>query len=171
MIDERRLVGPEALTRDHDTADFDCGIDSLNDYLKSQALPDQAAGKSRSYVILSDERVVGYFSLAAASIESEDATARAGKGQGRQAIPGILLGRLGLDVGLHDKGLGESLLMEALRKSLAAAETIGARVVLAHALDARARAFYLKYGFEPSPCHELLVMILMKDVRKNLLPE
>lgn len=168
MTDER-IVGPEALTRSHDAEEFDCGKASLNDYLKKQALADQAAGKSRSYVIVSDERVFGYFSLAAASVEPQDATARASKGQGGQAIPAVLLGRLGLDVSLHCKGLGEALLVEALKRLLAAAETIGARVVLAHALDEQARAFYLNFGFEQSPCHELLVMILMKDVRRSLL--
>ena len=65
-------------------------------------------------------------------------------------------------------GVGEALLVEALARSLAAAEVIGARVVLVHAKDETARGFYERYGFEPSPTDALHLMMLMKDVRKSL---
>jgi hypothetical protein len=60
--------------------------------------------------------------------------------------------------------LGEALLIDALRRCAAAAESIGARVVLVHAVDARARSFYERYGFEASPAGPLTLMLLMKDV-------
>ncbi|MBM3147406.1 MAG: GNAT family N-acetyltransferase, partial [Actinobacteria bacterium] len=49
-----------------------------------------------------------------------------------------------------------------------AADAIGARAVLVHALDERARGFYEKYGFEPSPTDHLHMIVLMKDVRRSL---
>jgi predicted GNAT family N-acyltransferase len=162
------VFGPEPLNSDHEVDQFDCGVDSLNQYLKKRALADQAAEKSRTYVVVHGGRVIGYFTVSAGSVEPSDATPRAAKGQGRQPIPAILLGRLAVDSMEQGNHLGEALLLEALKKSMGAADTIGARVVLAHALDERARAFYLKYGFEQSPCHDLHVMILMKDVRKTL---
>ncbi len=152
----------------HSAEDFDCGTESLSNYLKRQALADQAAGKSRTYVILRETRVVGFFSVAAGSVEPDEATERTIKGQGHQAVPAILLGRLAVDIAEQGQGLGEALLMDAMRKSVVAAETIGARVILVHAIDERARGFYLKYGFEQSPTHELHLMILMKDARATL---
>lgn len=161
------IVGPEPLTSAHQVDEFDCGTESLNDYLKNRALSDQSAGKSRTYVIARGGLVIGYFSLASSIVEPVEATVRAAKGQGKQAIPAILLGRLAVDRVEQGHGLGEALLVEALRKSIAAAEIIGARVVLVHAINDGAKDFYLKYGFEQSPCHELLVMMLMKDVRRS----
>lgn len=163
------ITGPAPLTAGHRIEDFDCGIGSLDDYLKRRALPDQAAGKSRTYVILRGDQVVGFFSVAAGSVEPDAATARAIKGQGNQAVPAILLGRLAVDLAEQGNGLGEALLIEALRKSVVAADTIGARVVLVHAANDKARSFYLKYGFEPSPTHDMHLMLLMKDARKSLM--
>ena len=152
----------------HSVEGFDCGIESLDNFLKRRALTDQAAGKSRTYVILRDNQVVGFFSVAAGSVEPDEATQRAIKGQGHQAVPAILLGRLAVDITEQGQGLGEALLMDALRKSVTAAETIGARVILVHAIDERARGFYLKYEFEQSPTHDLHLMMLMKDARLTL---
>ena len=162
------VFGPEPLDSSHCVDEFDCGVQSLDDYLQLRALGDQSAGKSRTYVIVRDAKAVGYFSIASASVDPAEATERAAKGQGSQPIPAILLGRLAVDRSAQAEGLGEGLLIEALRKALSAAGIIGARVVLAHALDERARDFYLKYGFESSPCHHLHVMMLMKDIRKSL---
>jgi GNAT superfamily N-acetyltransferase len=166
-VTDEPIYGPEPLSAAHELDDFDCGVPSLNDYLKGRALPDQAAGKSRTYVIARGQRVVGYFSVAGSSIEPVEATERAARGQGNQPIPAILIGRLAVDLAERGQGWGEALLVEALGRAIAAAEIIGARVVLAHALDDTAKGFYLKYGFEPSPCHELHVMMLMKDIRKT----
>lgn len=161
------VFGPEPLGPAHQLDGFDCGVESLNEYLRRFALGDLAAGKSRTYVIARGERVVGYFSLAMSSVSLQDATERVAAGQGGQPIPAILIGRLAIDKVEQGRGFGEALLVEALRKSVAAAQIIGARAVFAHALDEHAKSFYLKYGFESSPCHDLLVMLLMKDVRKT----
>ncbi len=109
-----------------------------------------------------------YFSLAAASVEPADTTARLAKGQGRQPIPVILPGRLAVDLREQGHGLGEAMLVDALRRCARAAETIGARAVLVHAKDERARGFYARYGFEPSPTHPLHLVVLTKDVRMSL---
>ncbi|MGV8083878.1 MAG: GNAT family N-acetyltransferase [Coriobacteriia bacterium] len=162
------IFGPEPLNSKHELEGFDCGIGSLNDYLLRRASSDQRAGKSRTYVIARGRRVVGYFSIAASSIEPQNASQRAAKGQGAQAIPAVLIGRLAIDSSEKGQGLGEALLVEALRKSAVAAETIGVRVVLVDALDERAKGFYIKYGFEASPTEPHHLMLLMKDVRQTL---
>ena len=114
---------------------FDCGVPSLNTYLTDQALADQRAGKSRTLVAVRAGRVVAYFSLAAGSVDVADAPERLAKGQGRQAIPVVLLGRLAVDRGEQGRGLGSRMLLEAAARAAAAAEVIGARALLVQALD------------------------------------
>jgi predicted GNAT family N-acyltransferase len=167
-VSDEPIFGPETLGPHHELDDFDCGIHSLNDYLKRRAASDQAADKSRTYVVCCGNRVVGYFSLAAAGVEARDATGRAAKGQGAQPVPAILIGRLAVDIAERGRGIGRELLIETLVKSAHAADTIGARVVLVHAVNEHARAFYLRYGFEPSPTDPLHLMMLMKDIRRSL---
>lgn len=162
------LRGPEPLTASHEVAGFSCGIEPLDRYLSTQALADQRAEKSRTYVATRGQRVVAYFSLAAASVEPERAGRRLAKGQGRQPIPVILIGRLAVDLAEQGTGLGKAMLVEALARCAGAADTIGARAVLVHAQDDTARTFYLKMGFEPSPTNPLHLLVLMKDIRKTL---
>lgn len=159
---------PEPLRSDHDVASFACGSANLDAYLATRALGDGRAHKSRTYVAVEGVRVVGYYSLAAAGVEPEHATARARAGQGRQPVPAILLARLAVSESHQGRGLGEALLIDALRRCAAAAESIGARVVLVHVADARARTFYERYGFEASPVGPLTLMLLMKDVVATL---
>ncbi len=162
------LFGPEALTAEHDVASFDCGEPALNAYLIGHALADQRGGKSQTQVAVRGALVVAYYSLAAGSVDAADAGQRLAEGQGRQPIPVVLLGRLAVDLREQGHGLGERMLVEALARSAAAADIIGARAVVVHALNERARGFYARYGFETSPTHQLHLVLLMKDIRKSL---
>ncbi len=83
-------------------------------------------------------------------------------------MPAILIGRMAVDTAERVRGIGRELLIEALVKSAHAADAIGARVVLTHTINEHARAFYLRYGFEPSPTDPLHLMMLMKDIRRSL---
>ncbi len=162
------LSGPALLDAAHGIDAFDCGVSALNEYLAKQAFVDQRSGKSRTYAACRGDRVVAYFSLATASLVASDATERAAKGQGAHDIPAILLARFAVDLAEQARGLGSSMLVEALARCSAAAEIVGVRVVLVHAKDERARDFYLRHDFERSPANPLQLMILMKDVRKTL---
>lgn len=158
---------PEPLARHHRIDDFDCGEPALDDWLKRHALGSQAAGSARVFVTTSDgEAVVGYYALAAASVEAADAPERAAKGQPRhRPLPVVLLARLAVDRGHQGAGLGSSLLRDAMLRTLQAAEAIGIRALLIHAKHERARAWYLRCGFEPSPTDPLHLVLLMKDLR------
>ena len=90
------------------------------------------------------------------------------KGQARHPVPAVLLARLAVDASVQSRGLGSFLLRDALLRAASAAERIGIRVVLVHALDARARAFYERWGFEPSPSDPLTLQLLISDIQKTL---
>ncbi|MCP9485543.1 MAG: GNAT family N-acetyltransferase [Gaiellaceae bacterium MAG52_C11] len=115
------------------------------------------------------ETVVGYYALAAAQIVPSDATERVRKGQPTtRAVPAVLLARLAVQEDHQGAGLGQSLLRDVLRRCVVAADSIGARVMLVHAKHERAKAWYLRFGFEASPTDPLHLLMLMKDVRKLL---
>ena len=60
------------------------------------------------------------------------------------------------------------MLVDALLRAMSAADAIGARAMLVHAIDEDAVAFYRKFGFEPSPLDPKQLMLLMKDLRATL---
>ena len=62
-------------------------------------------------------------------------------------LPVTLLGRLAVDQSAKGQGLGEHLLLDALRRSLAHANQIAAMAVVVDAKDEDAAAFYRHYGF------------------------
>ena len=162
------LFAPEPLEPRHDLSAFDCGSPALNVYLSERALSDARADKSVTQVACRGDRVVAYYSLTVGSVEPMEASERLAKGQGRQAIPVVVLARLAVDRAEQGHGLGEHMLLQALARAAEAASLIGARVVLVHAKDDCARAFYLRCGFGPSPTHSLHLIMLMKDIRKTL---
>lgn len=165
------LLGPSPLDASHAVDGFDCGVAALDDYLTRWALADQKAGKSRTYVATRGRRVVAFFSLAAAGVVAADATERVARGQGSQHIPAIMLARLAVDSREQGAGIGRALLLDALARCEQAADVVGVRVVLVHAKDDRARAFFFRHDFEPSPTDPLHLMVLMKDVRATLAPQ
>jgi predicted N-acetyltransferase YhbS len=113
-------------------------------------------------------RVVGYYSLSAGSVRKEESPARIAKGLAKHPIGVILLARLAVDRSEHGAGLGKTLLLDALTRGLTAAEAIGARAILVHAIDDEAANFYKKFGFEPSPLDPKQLLLLMKDLRATL---
>lgn len=162
-----RFGDPELLDASHAVEEFDSGVDSLDIWFKKHALQAQSSGSARTHVVVDHEqhRVVGYHALAAASISQAEATRRASKGMPRHPLPAVLLARLAVDQTVQDRGLGAWLLRDAMLRALSAADEIGVRVLLVHAIDDNARAFYARHGFEPSPTDELHLQLLLKDVR------
>jgi GNAT superfamily N-acetyltransferase len=158
------LNKPVPLDATHDVSAFDCGAAPLNDYLQRFALPNQQNRSARTYVATRGRRVVGYYTLAAASASREETPARVAKGLARHPVPLILLARLAVDRGEQGKGLGAGLLKDALLRVVQAADIVGCRAVLVHAKDEAAKAFYQRFNFEPSPIDELHLYLLTKDI-------
>jgi GNAT superfamily N-acetyltransferase len=132
--------------------------------LKQFARINQAGNSTRTFVVHRSQRVVGYYSLAASSVRREKASIRGAKGQPNHPLPVILLARLALDKTEQHQGLGPALLKDALQRCRRAAGEIGARAVLVHAIDDKAKAFYRHFGFEDCAVDDLHLMLLMKDI-------
>lgn len=105
--------------------------------------------------------------MGAASVEHRELTGRIRRNM-PEPVPVMLLSRLAVDRGAQGSGLGRSLLRDTIERSVAAAEIVGVRALLVHALHDWARDFYLQYDFEPSPSDPLHLLLLIKDARAAL---
>lgn len=163
------LRPPAPLTAEHRVEAFNCGVEVLDQWLRRYALRNQQAGAARSFVVADEEHnVVGYYSLAAGSVDHVTATSRAKKGLARHPIPVMVLARLAVDRRYQGRKLGAGLLRDAILRTLAVSEQAGVRALLVHAKNDTARRFYARYGFEPSPIDPLVMMLLIKDARRVL---
>lgn len=151
----------------HDRRSFDCGNESLNEWIIKYALQNQDTTAVIHVAQTPSGRVVGYYALAAGSVSRAEAIGRVAK-DAPDPVPAIRLGRFAVHVDYQGQGLGRELLHEALLGCLSVSEEVGAKCVLVDAADARARNFYERYGFQRSPVHPHLLMLLMKDIRKVL---
>jgi GNAT superfamily N-acetyltransferase len=83
-------------------------------------------------------------------------------------IPVVVLARLAIDHHHQGQGLGRALFQDAGRRALHAAEAIGIRGLLVHALSEEAKAFYLRLGLDPSPLDPMTLMVTMADLKAAL---
>ena len=160
---------PLPIREDDDVSAFDCGEPALDDYLRLRALANHVEGASRCYVTRRDGRVVGFYALASASVERR-ATAGAVRRNMPDPIPVILLSRLAVDRSEQNIGLGKHLLRDAITRSVQAADLIGVRALLVHAINEDARCFYAAHGFDPSPTDPLHLVLLIKEARRFVDP-
>jgi GNAT superfamily N-acetyltransferase len=161
------LTAPAPLTGAHNTASFNCGQQSLDDWLKRRALANQATGASRTFVVCDTDSVRAYYALASAAVAVADAPGRFRRNM-PDPIPAVLLGRLAVDQRLHGQGIGRALFRDAALRVLAAADTIGIRGILVHAISEEARRFYHAVGFDESPLHPMTMLVTLSDLRSTL---
>lgn len=154
------------LDSSHDRTQFDCGVESLNVYLRQYALQNQRKGIVRNYVTCRGSRVVGYYSLAYGSAAQVDAPPAFGKGIGKYPIPVMILARLAVDLRERGQGLGRALLKDATLRTLQAADIAGLKAIFVQAKDDGAQRFYAKWGFIPSPGDPLQLFFPLDPLRR-----
>ena len=162
------LRPPEPLASRHDVSQFSSGAPTLDSWLRGKARLNEAKGGARTYVACEGDRVAGFYSLAASSVEKRRVSSRVGRSM-PDPVPVILLGQLAVDERYRDRRLGSDLLVDAARRCVAAAGLIGARAIIVQAIDERAAAFYAKFGFRPFSHHEPLMLILRMSEIEELL--
>lgn len=157
------LLAPETLTEAHELMDFLSGEASLDDWLKRRARANQASGASRTYVVCQDKRVIGYYALASGAITVESAPGRFERNM-PNPIPVAVLARLAVDQDWQGRGIGRGLFRDAARRVAQAADVIGIRGIVVHAISEDATNFYLALGFDPSPRESMTLMVTLSDL-------
>lgn len=160
---------PRPIEATDNTTDFDSGQESLDRYLADRALTNHLADLGRCYVCIDGdtERVLGYYTLSAVAVEHADLPGKVRR-NAPNPVPAVLMGRLAIDTKAQGSGLGRFLVRDAILSTLAAADRIGVRILLVHALHEQAATFYEKLGFRRSPTDTLHLYLLLADVRRSL---
>lgn len=162
------LLPPELLADRHDIGNFRSGETSLDDWLKRRARANQVSGASRTYVLCEGKRVIGYYALASGVVTLESAPGRFRRNM-PNPIPVAVLARLAVDSDWQGRGLGRALFRDAAQRVANAADAIGIRGIVVHALSEEAKKFYLALGFDASPSEPMTLMVTLSDVRAALL--
>ena len=161
------LSPPEPLAAGHAVEAFTSGVESLDAWLKRRALKNQATGASRTFVACEGHRVAAYYALASSNVTILEAPGRFRRAM-PDPIPVVVLGRLAVDRAYQGMGIRRGLVRDAGLRVIQAADAIGIRGLLVHALSAEARAFYEHLGFSPSPLDPMMLMITLADLKASL---
>ena len=161
---ELKLSAPAPLIATHDVSRFACGETSLDNWLRQRALKNETSGATRTYVVCSEsDEIVGYYSLAVGSIEHQFVPRNIKRNMPRP-IPVTSLARLAVDLRYAGKNIGTGMVRDALLRTRQAADIVGIRALLVHALHERAATFYRKRGFAVSPFDPLVLFLALNDV-------
>lgn len=158
----------EPLAASHNRKDFDCEEPPLNNYLRQYACQHAASNVSRTFVATSDAdpaRILGYYTLSMGSLTKTNLPIALQKKLPNFPIPIARLGRLAVDVTAQGKGMGEDLLMHALRRCIALSDEIGMLAVVVDAKHDKAKQFYLRYGFEELPELPMVLFIAASTIQ------
>lgn len=153
----------------HDRKTFDCGDAALNLYLRQFANQDQNRGLSRVYVLAEQRRIVGYYSICAYSVATDELADQARIGAYRE-LPFLLLGRLAVDQAFQGQGLGDALIIHAFKTSVEAAEKIGIFGMIVDAKDERAAGFYQRFGFKRLNTSKNRLVLPFSAIKKLVQP-
>lgn len=158
----------EPLGKKHDRAAFFCGNDSLDQYLKSQA--GQAVGKNLTavFVLTPDGKTIaGYYTLSSYAVKLDEIPEDIAKKLTRmQEIPATLLGRLARSVDFRGQGIGGTLLVDALKKTLQNSTHVASWAVIVDAKDEGAAEFYRRYGFISFPSRPNRLFLPMISIQR-----
>ena len=101
------------------------------------------------FVLLDDNQIIGFYTLSASAVNIGDLPVELIKKLPKYPlIPVALLGRLAIDKKYQGQGLGDFLLMDALKCSLQLSIQIGIMAVVVDAINESACCFYQQYGFK-----------------------
>jgi predicted GNAT family N-acyltransferase len=152
----------------HDRAAFSCEQESLDRYLKERATQEIKKRVAAVYILTPDGKTIaGYYTLSQYAIEAGELPPELIQQlhlPKYDKLPATLLGRLARSKQFKGCGLGELLLMGALKRALEHSRNIGSVAVVVDAIDENAHAFYRRYGFIDIPNRPNRLFLPMKTV-------
>ena len=150
----------ELLKENHPIKPFDCEDDDLNDFLFNKALLYQKELLATTFVIESEERILGYYSVLNDSLQlkKEDFPSKSKykkflsyliphPKRHLKSVPAVKIGRLAIDKTCKGKGLGKMIMQSLMDECIDFNKKIACRLITVDAYKG-ALTFYQKLGFE-----------------------
>lgn len=142
----------EQLVAAHDRQAFSCGNGQLDRYIKEQAGQDARRYVASTTVAVDESdltRVCGYYTLSAFSLDAGALPSELTRKLPRYPrLPAALIGRLAVSSSEKGRGLGKTLLMDALYRTYRQSpENLAVAFVVVDAIDADAVRFYRHFEF------------------------
>jgi predicted GNAT family N-acyltransferase len=135
----------------HNRAAFSCEEDPLTKYKKERANQEVAKKVAAVYILTHDGKTIaGYYTLSQYSVDAAEIPEELSNKlrlPKYQMLPATLLGRLARDIKFKGQGLGELLLMSALKRALDHGKNIASSAVIVDAKNEKAAKFYESFGF------------------------
>ncbi|HLA63934.1 MAG TPA: GNAT family N-acetyltransferase [Rhodothermales bacterium] len=157
----------ERLAAHHDRTAFDCGVESLNTFLREHARRNAKQDFSATFVAVpeGETRVLAYYAISSGHVAAELLPPDVRRRLPRYPAPVVRLGRIASDLTVRGQRLGEAMLLDALKRALAISEELGVYAVELDALSEGARRFYERYGFTPLEDDPLHLYLPMRTIR------
>jgi len=138
------------LEKNHNRKNFSCGIDDLDNYLKQNVNQDIKKRLAVCYVIADQNKeVIGYYTLSSNSIDLSDIPEDLAKSLKYAEIPVVIIGRLAIHQDYQGNKLGQTLLIDALKRIVEISALVGNHAVIVDPINTIASNFYIKLGFVP----------------------
>lgn len=141
----------EEITQQHSRKAFDCGVTELNQFLQQQARQKTAKHISKTFVACWDSAptvIIGYHTLTGYSVTTPAAHRDYKKYP--HPLSAVKLARLAVDRLQQRQGLGERLLIDAIYRTVLAAQQISAIGLFVDPMSPEVIPFYQQYGFLPA---------------------
>lgn len=139
----------ELLDKRHNRDDFNCGNEALNQFLKQTARQHIQKGISRTFVLIDTEQpdiIISFFTLTLCEVRVEKLPPKFAK-KYPSKVAGVKLARLAVDKAYQRQGIGEIMMIEAMRRAVVVAENAGGIGLFVDAKDEAAKSYYNRYGF------------------------
>ena len=161
----------EPIAKRHDRTAFDCGDHALNEFLRRHARQSHEKSGAKTFLAMDDtdnKKILGYYSIAPASIAYKNTPEIIKHGLARYEVPVFRRGRLAVDLSVQGLGLGGQLLLAAGRRCILVAAQVGGVALLIDAKNVQVAAWYASYGAISLLDKPLSLLLSFKPIHEAL---
>lgn len=152
---------------DYDYSGFDCGVDSVNNYLHVNMERGFKGSAAAPHLAVIDNEVIGYFTLASHAIEKNELRGALKASCHYRSVSAIIIGKLGIDEFYQGDGMGKWLLGKAIRIAWEHSRDVGTKLVVLNAREGT-EDFYIKAGFIQGKFDRTLFIYPLKQFENKL---
>lgn len=130
---------------------FRCGDEVVDGWAARHSASARKRGSAVVYAVYSGEAVAGFYTLSTHSVARADVSGGWFARNAPEQVPTVLLGMLGVDERFKGRGLGASLLQDAVANAMKVSAIAGAKALVVDPTGPSAERFYARFGFTALP--------------------